>query len=116
VTIHRTIGVDLAAPGTKDSTVLVEYQAVEIHLTDGRKAAFMGPVLVTGDDERRGVRIAQIRFIEARPLPEGYSFTEVPGSTSPATPPESSEGTRAPEKPQAPQNARPRARKPRRAR
>lgn len=96
------------------TTVL--YQAVEIHLTDGRKGAFMGPVLITEADERAGVRIRQVRFIEAKPLPPGYSFEpfgEAP--QSPVTPPESTGGTRAPPPPQEPAHARPRARKPRKA-
>lgn len=87
-------------------------QVVEIELTDGRVGSFTGRVLVTVEDQLRGVRIRDIRFVEARALPPGCHFELVPvGATRPETAPESTGGTRAPEPEQAPPGARPRGRK-----
>lgn len=87
-------------------------QVVEIELTDGRVGSFSGRALVFARDLTAGVRVRNIRFVEAQALPPGCHFELVPaGPTRPETAPESTEGTRAPEPEQAPPGARPRGRK-----
>lgn len=110
------------------------YQTVSITLTDGRTGTFTGPELVTQGDHAAGVGIRDIKFFEARPLPPTFSFEPFPppehdpgchepsctgcpplASGGPVKRPGHTEGTRgAPEAPKPP-DARPRARKRRKA-
>lgn len=61
-------------PKTKAS--VGRYQTVQVKLSDGRTGSFLGPELVTAEDERLGVR-ATFEFTLGKDLPPGLSFTRM---------------------------------------